>query len=176
MEKLGLVVKEILENKIKEGLRKSDSAFLINYSKLSSPDLCSLRQSLKHVNADLFVIKNSIARRALKGAGLEFLIKSIEGSCGLVFIKDEQVSVSRVLTDFLRDHPTLKLQGGFLKDKAIKDVDIEALAKLPSKEALRAKVVGALNAPIAGLVITLNATIRKLVYCLEQVKNKKGTK
>lgn len=175
MKKLGLLVKETSENRIKNNLEKSDSIFVLNYSQLSGPDLSSLRQSLRNTGASLFMVKNSVAKRALKNSGLEDIIKVIEGPCGLVFIKDDPVGISRILCDFSRGHnDILKLQGGFLKDRALERKDIEALARLPSKEVLRAQVVIALNSLLSGLVMVLNGTLRKFVYCLEQIKQKKG--
>lgn len=174
MKKLGVIFKEVSGNRIKTGIKESDSVFIINYSKLSGPDLNLLRQSLRGSNARLFVVKNTVARRALKDAGLETLITSIEGPCGLVFAKEEPVGVSKVLCDFSKAHENLRLQGGSLKDKVINRADIEAMAKLPSKEALRAQVVMTLNAPISKLVIVLNQSLRKFVYCLEQIRQKKS--
>ncbi len=176
MKKIGLIFKEASENRIKSTLKDSDAVFIIKYSGVSSPDLCSLRQTLKGSRASLFVVKNSVARRALKDSTLEPLIKNIDGPCGLVFIKDEPVAASQVLCNFTKDHEHLKLEGGTLKDKIIEKKDIEHMAKLPSKEVLRAQVVGALNSPISGLVITLNQVLAKFVYCLDQIKQKKTTK
>lgn len=173
MKKLGVLFKEVSENKIKTGLKESNSVFIINYSKVSAPDLSALRQSLRGSNASLFVVKNTVARRALKDSQLEPLIGNIEGPCGLIFSKEEPVNVSRVLCDFTKAHEQLKLQGGALKDKLINKSDIEALAKLPSKEVLRAKVVMSLNSPVSGFVRVLNQTLKKFVYCIEQVKQKK---
>ncbi|MCX5699957.1 MAG: 50S ribosomal protein L10 [Candidatus Omnitrophica bacterium] len=173
MKKIGLIVKEFSENRIKDTLKKSDAVFVVKYSGVSSPDLCSLRQSLKTKSASLFVVKNSVARRALKNSGLELLVKNIEGPCGLIFVKDEPVAASQILCNFTKDHDKLKLEGGSLKDKIIERKDIESMSKLPSKEVLRAQVVGVLNSPISGLVITLNQVLAKFVICIDQIKNKK---
>ena len=174
MKKIGLLFKETSENRIKSNLKESNSIFIIKYSGLSSPDLTILRQSLSNSKATLFVVKNSIARRALKTLAPEELIKAIEGPCGLVFIKEEPVDASRVLYNFSREHGQLKLEGGILKDKIITRVDIERLSRLPAKEILRTQVALALKSPIINLAIVLNQTLKKFVWCLEQIKNKKG--
>lgn len=173
MKKIGLLVKEISESRIKEFLEDSSALFIIKYSGLSSPDLSTLRQNLKNSHANLFVVKNSVARRALKNLKLDEIVKYIEGPCGLIFAKDEPVGPSKVLYAFIKDHEQLKLEGGYLKDRVIEKKDIESLARLPSREILRAQVLMTLNAPIAGLVFTLNQVLAKLVYCLDQIKNKK---
>lgn len=174
MKKLGLVFKEVSENRIKDTLKKSDAVFIVKYSGVSSPDLCSLRQTLRGSKSSLFVVKNSVARRALIDSGLEILVKNIEGPCGLVFVKDEPVMVSQVLCNFVKEHEQLKLEGGSLKDNILEKKDIEAMSKLPAKEVLRAQVVITLNSPISGLVITLNQVLAKFVYCIDQIKQKKS--
>ena len=97
MKKLGLVFKELSENRIKDTLKKSDAVFIIKYSGVSSPDICSLRQTLRGSKSSLFVVKNSVARRAFGASGLEALVKNIEGPCGLVFVKDEPVDRKSVV-------------------------------------------------------------------------------
>jgi large subunit ribosomal protein L10 len=172
MKKLGLVFKEVSENRIKETLKKSDAVFIVKYSGVSSPDLSTLRQTLRSSKSSLFVVKNSVARRALGDSGLEALVKNIEGPCGLVFVQDEPVAVSQVLCNFVKDHEQLKLEGGSLNNKVLVKEDIEAMSKLPSKEVLRAQVVVTLNSPISGLAITLNQILAKFVYCIDQIKQK----
>jgi len=174
MKKISVIFKEVSTDRIKKNLKESDSLFIINYLKLSSPDMSALRQSLRDSNARLFVVKNTVARRALKDAGLEAVINTVDGPCGLVFAKDEPVSVSKALYDFVKAHEQLKLQGGYLQEKVLTKSDIEALAKLPSKDVLRAQVVGALNAPISGFVGVLSQTLKKFIYCLDQIKNRKN--
>lgn len=173
MKKVGLIVKEVSQTRIKNSFKDSNAVFVIKYSGLSSPDMSGLRQTLKTTKANLFVVKNSVARRALQESGLEPLVKSIDGPCGIVFAKDEPVSASKALCDFVKDHEKLVLEGGYLQDRVLEKKDIEALAKLPSKEVLRHQVVCALNAPIAGLAMTLNQLLVKLVICLDQIKQKK---
>lgn len=173
MKKLGLLFKETSEKQIKENLKASENVFIMNYAKVSGPDFNVLRQSLRNIHATIFMVKNSVARRALKGSELDPLIKTIEGPCGLVFIKDEPVSASRILCDFSREHELLKLCGGCLKDRLLDKKELEALARLPSREVLRAKLVMTLNSPISGVVMVLHKTLQKFVYCLEQIKQKK---
>ncbi len=175
MKKFGVLVKEVSEKRIKDNLKKSDSVFVIKYSGLSSPDITSLRQALKATNADIFVVKNSVARRAFKDSGIESLVKRVEGPCGVIFIAQEPVEASKALCDFAKAHEKMQISGGVLKDKVLEKTDIEAMAKLPSKEVLRAQAVMALKSPITGVVMVLNANLRKLVVCLDQIKQKKGS-
>ncbi|MFH1458262.1 MAG: 50S ribosomal protein L10 [Candidatus Omnitrophota bacterium] len=176
MKKLGILFKEASQNRIKNYLKDSSAVIILRYSGLSSPDLSSLRQNLRNSNASLFVVKNSVACRALASVGLEPLVKMIQGPCGMVFVKEEPVATSKVLCGFSKDHEQLKLEGGILNDKFLEVKDIEFMSKLPSREALRAQVVMTLNAPISGLVFALNQILSKLVYCLDQIQQKKKEK
>lgn len=173
MKKIGLIFKETSENRIKEALKDSNSVLVVRYSGVKSPDMSALRLSLRGSGASLFVVKNSVARRALKTPQLEVLIKSIDGPCGLVFTKDEPVGASRVLCAFSKDHEALKLEGGVMEERVLMRQDIEAIAKLPVKEVLRAQVVRQLNSPISGLAIVLNQILAKFVYCIDQIRQKK---
>jgi len=173
MKKLSTVFKEASENRIKKGLKESQAFFIVKYSKLSGPDLNALRKSLRGIDSEMLVVRNNTARRALKGLENEALFGLVQGPCGFVFSKKEPVETSKVLFNFTKDHENLKLEGGLFKDKLITSKDIEALAKLPSREVLLTKTVMALKSPITGFVFVLKGNLRKLVFCLEQIKNKK---
>lgn len=175
MKKIGIIFKETSENRIRTALKDSNCFFVVKYSGVASPDLSGLRTSLKSSNASLFVVKNSVARRALESSGHKDTVKNIEGPCGLVFVQDEPVDASKVLYEFTKKHKELILQGGFLKDKVLEQKDIEELAKLPSKEVMRAKLVMTLNAPISGFVMVLNNTLKKFVICIDKIREKKAT-
>jgi large subunit ribosomal protein L10 len=174
MKKVGQLVKETSENRIKESFKASRGLIIVKYSGVSSPDMSTLRKTLKASGADLFVVKNSIAQRAMKELGLEGIIPSIQLPCGMVFFKDEPVDASKILCAFRKEHEKLVLEGGLLQDKPLTLKDIEIMSTLPSKEALRGKLVVTLNAPISKLVIVLNQSLKKFVYCLDQIKQSKS--
>jgi large subunit ribosomal protein L10 len=172
MKKLSTIFKEASENRIKKGLKDSEAFFVVKYSKLSGPDLNALRKSLRGIDSEMLVVRNNTARRALVGQN-EALLNFIQGPCGFVFSKKEPVEASKVLFNFTKDHANLILEGGLLKDKLLNSKDIEALAKLPSREVLLTKTVMAIKSPITGFVFVLKGNLRKLVFCLEQIKQKK---
>jgi large subunit ribosomal protein L10 len=174
MKKVGQLVKEASESRIKDTFKSAQGLIIVKYSGVSSPDMSSLRKTLKGSGADLFVVKNSIARRAMKDLGLDGLIPAVQAPCGMVFFKEEPVDTSRILCAFRKEHEKLVLEGGMLQDKLITLKDIELMSTLPSKDVLRGKVVVALNGPIAKFVIVLNATLKKLVVCLDQIRQSKS--
>ncbi len=173
MKKIGQLVKETSASRIKDSFKASQGLIIVKYLGVSSPDMSTLRKTLKGAGSDLFVVKNSIARRAMKELGLEGLIPSIETPCGMIFFKDEPVDASRILCAFRKEHEKLVLEGGLLQDKLLTLKDIEVMSTLPSKDALRGKLVVTLNAPILKLVIVLNQSLKKFVCCLDQIKQNK---
>lgn len=174
MKKIGLIIKDASEHRIKKTFEGSSAFFVVKYSGLSSPEMTALRKSLKAAKANLFVAKNSVARKAFKSLGLDPVVGSIEGPCGLVFVNEEPVDASKALYAFAKEHEALKLESGCLAQRILNRQDIESLAKLPSKDVLRAMVVMTMNAPVAGIVRTLNGVLSKFVRCLDQIKQKKG--
>jgi large subunit ribosomal protein L10 len=173
MKKIGLLIKEISEKRIKESLQRCRGFFIVKYSGLSGPQMNTLRRSLKDAKASMFVVKNSVARRALTGQNKEILLKSIEEPCGLVFVNEEPVTTSKALYNFSRENEALRVELGLIEDRILHQQDIEALARLASIEVLRAQLVAALNSPINGFVIVLNQILAKFVYCLDQIREKK---
>jgi len=176
MKKIGLIVKEVSEQRIKESIKKSGSFLIVKYSGVSSPEMSNLRIALRAVDAEMFVVRNSIARRAVKDFDGEDLLKLIEGPCGFVFVKDEPVAAAKVLYGFAKEHEKLKIEGGLLNDKALNFSDIEKIAKMPGKNELRGRLVMALKSPMFGIVGVLKGNMRKLVFCLAEVKKKKEDK
>lgn len=174
MKKIGQLVKETSGNRIKDSFKASSGLIIVKYSGVSSPDMSILRKTLKSSGADLFVVKNSIARKVMKELGFDGLIPSIETPSAMIFFKDEPVDVSRILCSFRKDHAKLVLEGGLSQDKLLSLKDIELMSTLPSKDVLRGKLVVALNAPISKFVIVLNESLKKFVYCLDQIKQNKS--
>jgi large subunit ribosomal protein L10 len=176
MKKLGLIFKEASQEIIKNRLKESSAFLVVRYAGLSSPDLTLLRQALKGARAGMFVVKNSLARRALKDTGFEDIVKSIEGPCGFVFMREEPVGISKILYTFAKEHELLQFAGGMFNNRLIDKQDIESMAKLPPRDVLIAQVVGGIKSPIMGLVFVLSGTLRKLVSCLDQIAKKKSSR
>lgn len=174
MERLGSILKEASLSKIKGSLKESESFFIINYSGVASAGMSNLRRQLKDAEASVFVIKNTVARKAFKDLGLDDFNRFVDGSCGIVFVKNEPVGVFKALYDFTKTNENLKITGGRLKDKLLEKEDVEQLAKLPSKEVLLTQLVVTLKSPITGLVRALGYPLQRLTACLDQIKQKKG--
>ena len=119
-----------------------------------------------------------MTRIAAKEAGLDGIIEHLEGTTALAFSKEDAVAPAKVICDFMKknkleDPGILTIKVGLVEGKVISDKEVKALANLPSREELIAKLLGSMNAPIANTVGVLSGVIRNAVYVLNAIKEKK---
>lgn len=174
MKKIGQICRELTANHIKDSLNSSEGFFVVRNVGLSSNEFNLLRGNLRKSNAKLFLTKNSVTRFLLKEKKAETLVKLFEGPSAIIFVRDDIVAAAKVLHTFSQEHKNLELVGGFCEDKLLEKTDLLTLAKLPTKDILRAQVVYALAAPLSALVGVLNNSIAKLVWVLDAIIKKKG--
>jgi large subunit ribosomal protein L10 len=152
---------------LKERLGAVKTAVLTEYRGLTVRQLSDLRKQLKANAAEYRVVKNRLARLAVKGSTLDPLRPHLSGPTGLVLAKQDPVGVAKALQAFVRANPAFTIKVGLVEGKVLQAQDLRALADLPSKDALRAQLVGALQGPLGQLVTLLTAPQRELVRVLE---------
>ncbi len=153
---------------LKERLGAAKTAVLTEYRGLSVRQMSELRKQLKAAAAEYKVVKNRLARLAVKGSPLEAFGAHLKGPTGLVYTKQDAVPVAKVLQAFVRTNPQLTIKLGMVDGKVLQPAELKALSELPSKEQLRSQIVGAIQGPLSQLVSLLEAPQRELVYVLEQ--------
>jgi large subunit ribosomal protein L10 len=134
-----------------------------------------LRDQLRQENGEYYVAKKTLLNLAFKNQGLDSLdSKSLDGKIAAVFSYRDEVAAAKVIDTFRKDKTEkLYFLGGILEGKLLSKEEIEAVAKLPSKTELYAKLVGSINAPVSGFVNALAGNLRNLVYVLKAVSEKK---
>jgi large subunit ribosomal protein L10 len=152
---------------LKDRLGSAKTAVLTEYRGLTVRQLSDLRKQLKANAAEYRVVKNRLARLAVKNSSMEPLAPHLTGPTGLVLTAQDPVGVARALQVFARTNPALSIKVGFVEGNVLQPQDLKALADLPSKEALRAQLVGAIQGPMSQLVTLLTAPQRELVRVLE---------
>ena len=159
---------------IKEKFEKSSVVILTDYKGLTMSQLSGLRKKMKPFDAEYKVLKNTLIGLALKDKPFEGIGKLLTGPTAVVFGYRDQVMPTKVISEFIKENEKLSIKGGILEGKLIDPKTISALAKLPSREVLIAKVLGGMKAPITNLVFDLKGMINKLVFALSAVRDKKG--
>ena len=150
-----------------ERFQTSAGSVLTEYRGLSVRQLSDLRKQLKGAAAEYKVVKNRLARIAVKGSPLDALGAHLKGPTGLAFSKQDPVAVAKALQAFVRTNPQLQIKLGLVEGKVLQPAELKALADLPSKEQIRSQIVGAVQGPMAQLVSLLQAPLREIVYVLE---------
>ena len=152
---------------LKERLGTAKTAVLTEYRGLTVRQISDLRKQLKATASEYKVVKNRLARIAVKDSPLSPLAPHLKGPTGLVITAQDPVSVAKALQTFVRANPALTIKVGLVEGAVLEAPALKALADLPSKEALRAQLVGALQGPMSQLVSLLIAPHRELVRILQ---------
>lgn len=157
---------------VKESMGRSTVAIATHYRGMSVADMTRLRREMRQVGAELRVVKNTLAKRAIQGSGFQPLEKVLTGPTVLAFSKDP-VAPAKVLTDFAKKNPLLLVQGGVLNGVFISPQDIIELSKLPTREVLLARLLGTMMNPIQGIVGVLSAVPSGFVRVLDRIREEK---
>lgn len=148
-------------------LSRARLTILTDYRGLNTAQLQDLRRQLRPVEAEYQVAKNTLLLKAAEEAGIKALTAPLEGPTAVAFCYGDVVGPSKVLSEFAKASKILTIKAALLGDRLIAPTEVATLATLPSKEVLIGKLVGSLQAPIAGLVNVLNGPMRSLVYVLQ---------
>ena len=160
---------------LQKAFKGSDSAIIVDYKGLTVPQVTDLRRQLRLAKSSYKVVKNTIAKRALKGTSFEVLEKHFEGTTAIAYTAADPVALAKTLTTFMKSAPTITLtiKAAVVQGRAIKPAEVSALATMPGKPELYAKLLFLLNAPAQQLVTVLSATSRNLVTVLNESAKKR---
>lgn len=161
-------------NELNDKFAKAKAVYFANYRGLTVKKVTDLRKKLHKVNVDYVVAKKTLGRLAMKNNNLPEATKELmDGPIAFVFGYEDVVVPVKALYEFAKDADKLQILGGLVDGKFVSKADAKALAMLPSREVLLAKLVGSMKSPISGLHGTLSGVLRKFVYALSAIKDKK---
>jgi large subunit ribosomal protein L10 len=157
-------------------LKDVKSAILGSFNKLTVTQDFELRKSVRGAGGKYRVVKNTLAKRASKGTGIEALLQELEGVNSIAFTSGDPVALAKALAKYAKDNPEYSFKAGVVEGRLVTTREIEALASMPAKEELYAKLLFLINAPAQRLVTVMNAVGRDVAVVLNQGVEKKKFK
>ena len=158
---------------IRTKVAEADATVLTEYRGLTVQDLARLRASLRTAGTEYKVFKNTLARRAIEGAGYDEITSMFEGPVALAFVRGDAATAAKALRDFASVNPALVVKGGLLGERIITPADIAALADLPSREVMLTQIAGMFQAPLTKAAGLFQAFTRNFAYGVQALINER---
>jgi large subunit ribosomal protein L10 len=161
-------------DEVKTRVGAASASIVSEYRGLSVAELAELRHSLAAVGGDYRIFKNTLVRRAIDGGEYQPLEAYLNGPSALTFVQGDISAVAKALRDFARANPLLVIKGGLADGSLLSSADLAALAELPPREVLLARLAGALAAPMQQMASLLKALPQNLAYGISALIEDKG--
>ena len=165
--------KEALVAEFAEKLKSAKAAFLADYRGLNVEQANALRRKLQTIGVEYRVIKNTLLRLAAKDTDVACLDEHLVGPTAIALATEDPVAPAKALVEFAKQNNVFELKAGMLNGKLLAAADIKALAELPSREELIAKMLGSMSAPATNFVGVQAAVPRSFVQVLAAIKDQK---
>ena len=165
-------VREIEE--LVEVLGNAQSVVLTDFVGLNVAEVSELRAKCRAEGVRFKVIKNTLAKRAVEQAGVSGLDGFLTGPNAWATHDSDQVATARVLSDFAKENDKLEIRAGYMEGRVISIEEIQALAKLPSREVLLSQVLGALQSPMAGFAGVCAALLRSVPTVVDAYRKQRA--
>jgi large subunit ribosomal protein L10 len=146
---------------------------LSDYRGLNVQQMAELRGRLREAAVDLHVVKNTLARRATEETAFAPLMGYFVGPTSIAFTDHDVVAMAKALTGYAKDQPKLEVRVGLVQGQVLSPTQITALAELPPREVLLARLLASMQSPLVGLVGVLRGVQRHLLYALLAIKTAK---
>lgn len=159
---------------LNEKLQRSKGLIFTHYQGLTVKDVTELRKTLRQGDVELVVAKKTLLRKALTANGFDAtIVDRLEGSIAMAFGYSDEVTPAKLLQAFAKTHPAVELMGGMIGTQVMDAEQAVALAKLPSRDELRAKLVWVIGSPMSGLVQVTAGVLRNLIQVLKAINDQR---
>ena len=132
-------------------IQEAEAIYAVDYRGASVPQAAELRARLRDADATFRVVKNTLTERAADQAGAEGLKAYLEGPTAMTFVRGDAAAAAKALADFRRTSGLLEFKGGWMNGEALSPDQMDAIARLPTREVLYGRLVGMVASPLTGL-------------------------
>jgi large subunit ribosomal protein L10 len=168
------VDKETELGQLEAAFRGTETAVLVDYRGVTVPQVTELRRQVRAAGASYRVVKNTIAKRAIKNTPLAALEVHFKGATAVVYTSKDPVAMAKVLTTFVKSAPSMTFKAAVVQGQSVAAKAVDELANLPSKPELYSKLLFLLQAPAQQLVTVLSAVPRDFVNVLAASERKRS--
>lgn len=161
-------------DEIKAKIEKAQVAVITEYKGLTVEEITNLRRSIQKDGGDYMVTKNTLTKIAVKGTPFEVLTEKMAGPIALAFGFEDPVTPAKAVTKFIKEAKKGEILGAVLDGKLLSVEETKALAQLPTKEELFAKMLGSINSPASGIVGCVNGVMAQLTRAMAAVRDQKA--
>ncbi len=170
---MAIMTKKQVVEQFAAKLATAKAAFLADYRGLTVDEVNELRNKLRDAGVEYHVVKNTLLRLASKDTPFTCWDEFLTGPTAIAISQSDPVAPAKVLSEYAKSSKVFELKTGVLDGKLLSSDDIKALAELPSREVLLAKMLGSINAPVSNFVGVLAAVPRSLVQVLGAIQEQK---
>ncbi|MDO8915372.1 MAG: 50S ribosomal protein L10 [Coriobacteriia bacterium] len=167
-------LKEQTVSQIKDRFARATAVILVDYRGLSVKELQGLRVKLRESGSELRVYKNTLTEIAMRELAMPDLGSLLEGPSAFTFCYGDPVAPAKALVAYQKDHHALELKGGFIEHAVTDAAGVKALASLPSREELLAKLLGTMINPVGGFVRVLAGPAGAFARVLQSIADQKA--
>jgi large subunit ribosomal protein L10 len=160
-------------NEVKKLIEESNSVYVIDYSKVNVAEITDLRNQFRKEGIKYKVFKNTLFKRAINDLGkYPKLVNDLVGMSGFAFTTKDPTAPAKIIKKFSSANYKFNLKGCYIETEYFPGNQLEALANLPTKAEIVAGILSSINAPISGVVGSINAVFRDLISVIEQISKK----
>ncbi len=158
---------------LKKKLESSQGVVLADFTGLDVENMTALRREFRKNGSEFLIVKNTLARLAVRESGMEGLGRYLEGPTGWAMAMEDPVSAAKVLMEFAKTHQFPKVKGGYIEGAVLSPEEVLRVADLPAKPVLVAQILGLIVAPIQGVAGAVHAVMTSLAVAVDEIKKQK---
>ncbi|MBN2405311.1 MAG: 50S ribosomal protein L10 [Coriobacteriia bacterium] len=159
---------------IKDRLEASSGIIMTDYRGMSVKDMQTLRGVLRDMDVDMKIYKNTLTQLAVRDLGMPSMDDMLVGPTAMVFLTDDPVAPAKAIMDFAKAHKGFEVKGGYIEQHVVDADSVKAIASLPSREELIAKLMGSMLNPLRGVMAMFNAPAGAFARVVKAVADQKA--
>jgi len=166
--------KKAIVAEIKDRFTASSGVIMADYRGLSVRDMQQLRVKVRAVGGEVKIYKNTLMELAVRELAMPSMDQLLSGPTAVVFVEGDPVAPAKAMMDFAKEHKQLEVKGGFIERAVLGAESIKAIAALPPREVLIAKLLGTLQSPATSFVRVLNGPASAFARALQAIADQKA--